>query len=318
MKELGGYIEFEHYHGALLHDGAIALNCGRNALAYLFKTRGIRRIKLPYFLCSSIPDVCRRENVAVGCYRIGPDFLPEEDLRLGDDEWLFLVNFYGQLNNEEIAEYSRKYKRVIVDNTHSYFQEPVDHVDTLYSCRKFFGVPDGAFLYTDAVCPDALPQDVSFERMRFLLGRYEKTAGEFYGEYQQNNRFFVSEPVKRMSKLTENLLRGIDYKYVVSRRKENFAYLHQHLSDENQLAVKPALFMYPFMIENGKRIRAKLLELKIYIPTLWPAVFNITNTGDIEYKMAENILPLPIDQRYGKKELRMILESIKSIKESEM
>lgn len=27
---------------------------------------------------------------------------------------------------------------------------PVENVDTLYICRKFFGVADGAFLYTDS------------------------------------------------------------------------------------------------------------------------------------------------------------------------
>ena len=35
MKEIGGYIEFDTYHLPMLHDEAIALNCGRNDLAYL-------------------------------------------------------------------------------------------------------------------------------------------------------------------------------------------------------------------------------------------------------------------------------------------
>lgn len=39
MKEYGGYIEFEIFHGKMLHENAVALNCGRNALAYLCKTK---------------------------------------------------------------------------------------------------------------------------------------------------------------------------------------------------------------------------------------------------------------------------------------
>lgn len=33
MREIGGYIEFEHYNKTYLHKNALALNCGRNALA---------------------------------------------------------------------------------------------------------------------------------------------------------------------------------------------------------------------------------------------------------------------------------------------
>lgn len=35
MKEIGGYIELDTYTGAMLHEKAIALNCGRGALEYL-------------------------------------------------------------------------------------------------------------------------------------------------------------------------------------------------------------------------------------------------------------------------------------------
>ena len=54
MKEIGGYIEFEHYHGEMLHGEAVALNCGRNCLAYLFKSRGIKKLRIQYFLCDCL------------------------------------------------------------------------------------------------------------------------------------------------------------------------------------------------------------------------------------------------------------------------
>ena len=34
MKEIGWYIELDTYTGAMLHEKAIALNCGRGALEY--------------------------------------------------------------------------------------------------------------------------------------------------------------------------------------------------------------------------------------------------------------------------------------------
>ena len=54
MKEYGGYIELDTYRLPMLHDDAIALNCGRNCLAYLIEAKGISKIKLPYFLCDSV------------------------------------------------------------------------------------------------------------------------------------------------------------------------------------------------------------------------------------------------------------------------
>ena len=156
MREIGGYIELDRYALPMLHDGALALNCGRNCLAYLIRAKGIGKMLLPYFLCSSVEKVCRREGVEVRHYHIGIDFTPL-DIALQEDEWLYVVNYYGQIDNGRLSRLVDKYRRMIVDNAHAYFQMPLAGVDTLYTCRKFFGVADGAFLYTDALLDKALP-----------------------------------------------------------------------------------------------------------------------------------------------------------------
>lgn len=310
MREIGGYIEFEYYHGKMLHEKAIALNCGRNCLAYLFKCRGIKKLKVPYFICNSVFNVCEREGVEKVYYHITQDFRPTPDLSLKSDEWLYLVNLYGQLSNEEIKNYVEKYERVIVDQANDYFAAPLPGVDSFYTCRKWFGVADGAFLYTTASLDDDLEKDESYSRMEFLLGRFERTADEFYAGYNANNNFFINEPIKRMSKLTMNILHGIDYSFVEKRRSENFAYLYERFSAVNQLNLKPGTFMYPLMIENGTEMRRKLQMEKIYIPTLWPTVFAVADQGNEEYKMAKNILPLPIDQRYGIDDMKYMADRI--------
>ena len=68
--------------------------------------------------------------------------------------------------------------------------------------------------------------------------------------------------------------------------------------------------MYPLMVENGGEIRKKLQAIKIYIPTLWPTVFEVTAKDSLEYKMTENILPLPIDQRYGREDMEYLVEEL--------
>ena len=306
MREIGGYIELDTYTGEMLHENSIKLNCGRNALAYLLRAKQIKTIWMPKFMCDSCDYVLSSYEVKIHYYSIGLYFKPHVEQR-GDD-WLYVVNFYGQLSNEYLASLG---KNVIVDNAQAYFQSPISGIDTLYTCRKFFGVPDGAILYTDKQI-EISEKDESFERMHFLLGRYERSAQEFYQEYVDNNRTFQEEPIKRMSKLTENLLHGLDYNVIRKKRTENFAYLHERLANSNRLKliVPDGAFMYPYYVENGFELRKRLQAEKIFIPTLWPAVLNRCNQNELEYQMARNILPIPVDQRYGIEDMDYIIKKI--------
>lgn len=307
MKEIGGYIEFEHYNRPMLHDDGIKLNCGRNALAYLLKVYDIQKIAMPKFMCDSCDGVLKRTEVSY--YSVGLDFKPVLD-DMNEGEWLYVVNFYGQLSEEYLCSLKENYN-LIVDNAQAYFNEPIEGVLTLYTCRKFFGVADGAILYSDKKV-EIEERDESFDRMHFLLGRFERSASEFYSEYIDNNHIFANEPIKRMSALTENLLRGIDYEEVCKRRTENFSYLETKLSSVNKLTltIPNGPFMYPLYLENGAEVRTQLQEKKIFIPTLWPAVFNFCKEDELEYDMAKNILPIPIDQRYGIEDMEYIVNEI--------
>ncbi|WP_024862268.1 hypothetical protein [Ruminococcus flavefaciens] len=314
MKEIGGYIEFETFRSKMLYDDGIKLNCGRNAFAYLIETENIKKVCFPKMMCDSDDKVLGDYGVEVRYYSIDRE-LKMEDIVLEDDEWLYVVNYYGQLTDEYIKSLKKKYGRIILDNAQAYFQRPVAGIDTVYTCRKFFGVPDGAVLYTDTRLDRELPVDESFSRINFLVGRFERTASEFYCEYAANNDLFFNEPIKRMSRLTENLLRSIDYDFIENRRTENFTHYNEELASVNKLRliVPRGAFMYPFYTENGNEARAILKDMKIYIPTLWPNVFDKCTENDAEYDLAENILPLPCDQRYSYDEIKYVIEVIKNV-----
>lgn len=311
MREVGGYIEFEHYSKPMLHNNAIKLNCGRNALAYLIESKKIQKILFPIFMCDSCESIFKQYDVTVRRYNIDFNFRPKE-IDLDDNEWLYVVNYYGQHSNEYIKSLKKKYDRIIVDNAQSYFQMPVDNVDTIYTCRKFFGVSDGALLYTDQVLKRNILYDESFERMRFLTGRFERTASEFYSEYVANNEIFDNQPIKYMSKLTENLLSSFEYDKIRKKRYENFVYLHKKLESINLLNVNipDGPFMYPLYIEKGDEVRTLLQKKKIYVPILWPSVYDFCNEENLEYDMARNILPLPVDQRYCEETMSYICEEV--------
>ena len=309
-KEIGGYLELERFTGPMLHEKALALSGGRACLSYLIEQRGIRKIALPDFNCDIVETVCQAHDVSIRVYPVGADLRPKT-LQTEEDEWFYLVNFYGQLTEDEVHHIAARVPRLIVDNAQAYFDLPLKGVDTLYTCRKFLGVPDGGFLYTTA--PErALPADESRERMGFVLGRFERPAGEYFAAAAQNNDDLSIEP-KRMSGLTENLLHAVDYDRVKTRRTENFRLLHEGLGSRNclELHMTEGAYAYPLMLPEGQKIRKKLIEQKIFVPMLWPNVPEQQPADSEACRLAEQILPLPCDQRYGAEEMAFIIKAVR-------
>ena len=309
-KEIGGYLELERFTGPMLHGKALALSSGRACLSYLIEQRKIRKIALPDFNCDIVEAVCRAHEVETRFYPVGADLRPKT-LQTEEDEWLYLVNFYGQLSADELQRIAACVPRLIVDNAQAYFDLPLKGVDTLYTCRKFLGVPDGGFLYTEA--PEkTLPADESRERMGFVLGRFERPAGEYFAAAAQNNDDLSMEP-KSMSELTKNLLHAVDYDRVKTKRTENFRLLHEGLGSVNCLNLRETegAYAYPLMLPEGQKIRKKLIERKIFVPMLWPNVPEQQPADSEACKLAEQVLPLPCDQRYGAEEMTFIIKAVR-------
>lgn len=312
VREMGGYLEFERFGGELYHNELIALNCGRGALAYLVELRGIRTVWLPDLMCGSVPALFRREGVEVRIYAVGEDLLPDySSFSVGPAEWMLLMDYYGQLQADNVRvalDFSGG--KLVIDETQGFFRVPWPGADTVYTCRKWFGVSDGAYLATSdgASLPRELPQDESHARMGYLLGRLERPASEFFAEASENNNRFAAEPAKSMSPITENILRAVDYKTVRCRRDANWEVLDARLSEVNGLRLrKPdGAFMYPLYLGGrAQEVRKTLIADSVYIPVLWPDVER--GHGRWACRYSDGVLPLPVDQRYGIEDMEKML-----------
>lgn len=312
MKEIGGYLQLDQLLNRPYHQEMIELNSGRNALIYLIQAKNIKKIYIPRYLCDSVSDALDRHFVEYEYYNINENFHPKFDKQLKYDEYLYLVNYYGQLNKERTLALKESYKNLILDNTQAFFQKPFEDIDTIYSCRKYFGVADGAYLATNLKRNESLPDDQSAKRMKHILGRYEGPASDYYEDFKDNDLLLKSLPIRSMSKLTKNILGAIDYEKVVEARNENFAYLSERLDPGNRLKLLKieGAFSYPYYVDNGIEIRGKLALRKIYIPTLWPNVLKDNDEQSIEYKYAANVLPLPCDQRYDCEDMETIVKEL--------
>ena len=312
MKEIGGYLELERFTGNEYHTGMVKLNLGRTALLYLLKAAEAHTLWVPYFICEAVTDTCRKAGYQLKYYHIDRSFLPAPDTVIEPGEYLYLVNFYGQLEEEQILALKRTYKNIILDNTHAFFQKPHEYIPTLYSVRKFFGLSDGAYVSMgnlEARFPlEKLEQDCSCQRMEHILGRYERTASEFYQTMLDHAHELDHEMVSRMSALTDNLLHGIDYEKACHTREENFRKLDELLGGENTLPIHmpKGSFAYPVYHPNGMELRRKMAEYHIYVPTYWGNVLREMPQDSLEYDYAANILPLPCDQRYCAEDMETV------------
>lgn len=68
--------------------------------------------------------------------------------------------------------------------------------------------------------------------------------------------------------------------------------------------------MYPLLVDDAVGIRARLAEEKVFIPTLWPNVLEERDPGSWAFRYSKDILPLPIDQRYGAMDMERLAKEV--------
>lgn len=314
MKAIGGYFELELPRHEEYHKEALRLNTGRNCLEYILRVREYEKVYIPYYTCSVLLEPFHKLNVKYDFYHIDNKFEIAQHICLKKTEAILYTNYYGLKDN--YASYlANKYgSQLIIDNTQAFFSKPFNKIDTFYSCRKFFGVPDGAYLYCEAKRNIEFDIDISYNRFSHLLKRIDLDAQKGYNDYRDANQSLSFQDIKNMSALTQRLMQSIDYCQVNNTRRNNYLRLHQNLKNSNLLVIdiddNTVPMVYPYMTYDPT-LREKLIKNKIYIATYWPNVLEWCSTDSTEYNLAKNILPLPIDQRYSEEDMKKMFEIIK-------
>lgn len=313
MSVIGGYFELELNRSGEYYPVAIDLNSARNALEYILRVKKPKRIFIPYYICSTVLEPINKLNIPFVFYHIDQNLDPIFELRLDSNDAFLYVNYFG-IKQETVKLLVNKYKNLIIDNAQAFFCNPLPNVDTFYSPRKFFGVPDGAYLFTNKLLEVDLERDISINRISHLLKRTEFGPESGYADFLQNENSMVGQPIKKMSNLTKAILNNISYSNAKKRREENFLFLHKHLRNINALEINTnnlkAPMVYPFMIEK-EGLKEWLIENNIYVATYWKNVFDWVSEKDFEFHLAKYLIPLPVDQRYEKNDLMKIVKKIR-------
>lgn len=317
-KPIGGYFSLELPLYEEFHKDAIKLNTGRNCLEYILRVRRYRKVYIPYYTCEVILEPFHKLNIPYEFYHINYRMELTQDIKLKNNEALLYTNCFG-LKQRYLEQLAQRYRNsLIVDNTQAFYAKPIEGIDTFYTCRKFFGVPDGAYLYTDQSMGMELEQDLSFNRMISLTKRIDLSPEAGYLDFRDASKALIAQPIKRMSKLTQRMMCGIDYSEKANRRIRNFHVLDKALRDTNRfkwdMGEGTVPLVYPYYVENGAALRQHLIDHQVFCARYWPNVLEWCQPDDWEYQLAENLVCLPVDQRYDKEDMKIILDLFGSFK----
>jgi len=323
MNPIGGYFSLETNEGWGYHNEALRLNSGRYALEYILKARKYKKLYIPYYICDSVLQPIKRQGIEYEFYHINEAFEPIDNIQSKDEEAVLYVNYFG-LKNDYASSFCYVHRNTILDQTQAFYSEKGNkynsnkyNCDTFYSCRKYFGVSDGAYLYTNCLLDEQLPLDESFDRMIYLTKRIDKSPQEAFNDFQINEKKISSIGLRRMSRLTESIMQGIDFTSKANKRINNFHYLDKNLRESNRfkwaMNYETIPMVYPYYIENGERLRKHLIDNQIFCAQYWPNVLQWCKPEEWEYQLTQNLVCIPIDQRYGENEMQHILNTIKNV-----
>jgi hypothetical protein len=304
-QAIGGYFELElGPHERELHPDALHFQSARAAFLALLLAGRPRKIWLPWYICNVMVEQARIADVEIARYGIDESFGIEDGVEPGQDEWLLYVNYFGMCDpqvDRALARFGAA--QVVIDNSHALFSPPRNCLATLYSARKFVGLPDGGSLISRLRVPIPEHQDQgSVSRCVPLLMRASDCAEAGYAEYLKSQQTLEGQMPLRMSRLTRGFMRSIDYDAVAQRRLANFGTLDQHLAGANRCSLRlradSVPHSYPF-IGGDADLRATLLARRVYAPRFWPDLdAERPEVPEFERFLARNCVPLPCDQRY--------------------
>lgn len=311
-NEIGGYLGLECSTAEAYHKG-VYLNSARNALRYIVRVKGIKSLFLPYFTCPVVWDALKEEGCRFDFYDIDRDLKPILD-NIPKTAYIVCNNYFG-IQTNLMRRLAVEYENIIIDNAQAFYA-PQLGLGSFYSPRKFFGLPDGGIALLSDDAHLELDQDhLSHTRCEHLLKRYDLGANAAYGDFIKNDHSLANAPMLAMSKLTSMLMRNINYEYVKAKRRENYLYLQEQLSDINLLSIKlnndDVPLAYPLLIE-AEGMRDYLISHKIYIPKYWPNIDEYASHKSNAVYMVDNLISLPIDQRYDSNSMQFIVNFILS------
>ena len=305
----GGFFGFEDDASLNIHSNALRINAARFSLDLVKAEYNPQRIHVPVYCCHSIKHSLSRLRIEMVEYELLEDFSIKDVDKIPRDEWVLLLNYWG-LFEHKIQFYSKRFPKVIIDNSQAFFAPLTKDQIAFNSARKFFGVPNGAFV--SGISIDFELKAQSNQNINHLE-RKDSNPDAAFKSFRLAEKEIAQSEISRMSRLTEIILSQKNFKKIQQIRQSNFDELDNCLKTLNLFSFNrndQTPLCYPFMVKNAHRIRRRLIEDGVFTPLYWPEVEAQSHRNSFEFKLSHQIINLPIDQRYSLSDMHIITDRL--------
>lgn len=298
-----------------------------------------KKVLLPSYTCQTLLDPFQQEGWEITFYnikrnlRIDTDDLKEKHTMLRPNLCVAHPYYGADLNQEELDALKTLKDAgctLVEDLTQCVFSTQRSEIFDFFcgSYRKWFPIPDGAFLTgTDMVQPE-LKENTDFVQpmadAMYLRGTFHKTGDTNVKEISRRvgNQAISKISGKivehRMSDFSMSLLLQADIETAKKKRFENYRFLFEHLQNNKAVEILDrkveevtcAPLFFPIFIKNRSEFQKRLAQHEIYAPVLWPVHTDALLINNSIKSIYDEILMLPIDQRYSIGDMQRMIDVI--------
>lgn len=317
MKAIGGFLELELSPGSSsYHTTSLTFKNGRSAFSAVLHRLHARKVYVPFYTCNALLEPLLEGDIQYEFYAVDPSLELATLPTLSKGELLVYVNYFD-LKRSYVEQLSERYgDQLVVDATQAFFLRGNGKSWFFNSCRKFFGVPDGSYLYVPERFADDF-QPLGQENTSYSV---DHLVYRFHGELQlgyestQHNEALMNARLVAMSRLSRRLLSHVDYASAAMSRRWNFQLLEQRLGALNRLGPRlepeSAPHYFPFLPDELVE-RRSLWDERIFVPSFWKDCLQRAEPGfQFERMLSSMLLPLPIDQRYTTDDMERVADMV--------
>ncbi len=334
-KVIGGEFEIEvqqHYQKRnAVPEGVVTYSSGRSALfnilSYLKEKSGIKSVLFPDYLCESVYQMAKKNQMGVEFYALDEQLNPDyKDLENKYDETkaVLLINYFGLKDCKKMVELLRALDKemvIILDNVQAPYEmlNETEADYTFSSFRKAFPVADGSWVITKK---QVLPQ---YERIN-EFAQYKIAASylkvirnqhlfndEVYLDLFHKGEMMIDDDYQTdMTQLSKDILANMEWSRWAILRKRNAETIIEGLKD---LGISPIIplkenavpLFIPIRLENRDRVRKAMFSNNIFLPAHWPIEAEYKDKLRRGSDFAEHELSIIVDQRYSVSDMKRIL-----------
>lgn len=314
------------------------LRCDTGRSAFILALRdwkkrsgGLGRVWLPDYLCSSMAGAVLSEGFPLLNYQDQPGACEFRSPPLPiEGDIVVIVHYFGLVNRNALdwlQSCSSRNWNVLEDCVQAPYSLGVGQVGdyVITSLRKWWPAPDGAVLCSDMElleiklgCPN---ENFIGPRLAAQLLKGASGNESLYLDWiQRSEECLENVDPSKPSWISQTLLDGVNVPKDLARRLENWHAINHYISlaQSESFGVIPLYetlpegtfpLVFPIRVVGGKRdrLRSWLVSRKIYCPIHWHLPDTASNSALL---LSGEMLGLPIDQRYNRRDMRRVVEML--------